>query len=330
MSWVAVAIAGAAVLNAAVSSNSAKKGAKAVESSSRAGISEQQAAREDFQRRTEPFRQVGLSAAVPLLQSLGIEIPADFTRSITPGQVVTEEAARLQDQIGDLDSQIANFQPRKRGQSATDHDAQRGDLIAQREALQGQLDQFTQAELTQAPQQAPQQAAPGLPESELARVNPLVSFLRDEGFEDIQESAAARGRLRSGGTLEDLTRFNTQLASTVVPQLQQQRFNQLFSVLGLGQNAAVGQGSAALSTASNIGNLLGQAGSARAAGQIAQGQAIGQGISDLTGVLGAQQAGLFSRPPSTVQGGSFNTGTQTDFATGAVSSPVPGTSGGGF
>lgn len=60
----------------------------------------------------------------------------------------------------------------------------------------------------------------------LEQVNPQVAFLRDEGFRDIQESAAAKGKLSSGGTLRDLARFNTQLASTVAPQLQQQAFEQ--------------------------------------------------------------------------------------------------------
>ena len=104
------------------------------------------------------------------------------------------------------------------------------------------------------------------PMAGLDEINPLVNFLRDQGFEQIQESAAAKGRLGAGDTVKDLTRFNTDLASTVVPQLQNQRFNQLFNVLGSGQNAAVGQGQAALNTGTNVSNLLGNKGAAEAAG----------------------------------------------------------------
>ena len=116
------------------------------------------------------------------------------------------------------------------------------------------------------------------PNQGLEQINPIVDFLRKEGFEDIQESAAAGGRLGAGGTLKDLTQFNTDLTSTIVPQLQNQRFNQLFNTLGLGQNAAAGQGSAALSTGSNISNILGQSGAAQAQGVIGSGNAAGQGI----------------------------------------------------
>ncbi len=139
----------------------------------------------------------------------------------------------------------------------------------------------------------------------IAEINPLVDFLRQEGFEDIQESAAARGALGSGGTLRDLTRFNTQLASTIAPQLQQQRFGQLFNLVGLGSNAAAGQGTAGLQTAGNIGNLLQSGGAARAGGILGQGQAITNTIGDIAGIAGGFQGGLFGQPGGAPVGG-FN------------------------
>jgi len=129
------------------------------------------------------------------------------------------------------------------------------------------------------------------PSQQLSEINPIVSFLRNEGFEDIQESAAAGGRLGAGGTLQDLVKFNTQLATTVAPQLQQQRFNQLFNLAGLGSSAAAGQGSAALQTAGNVGNLLGNIGQAKAQGAIAQGQITGQTIGNLANIAGQFAAG---------------------------------------
>lgn len=125
------------------------------------------------------------------------------------------------------------------------------------------------------------------PTQQLEEINPIVSFLRDQGFEQIQESAAARGRLGAGGTLEDLTRFNLDLSSTVAPQLQNQRFNQLFNVAGLGANVAAGQGTAGLQTASNIGNLFGSAGQAQAAGAAGQANAVTGTIQNIAGAAGA-------------------------------------------
>ena len=110
----------------------------------------------------------------------------------------------------------------------------------------------------------------------------LFDFLQKEGFEDIQESAAAQRRLGAGGTLKDLETYSQGLAS----QQQAQRFNQLFNLLGLGSNVAVGQGTAGIQTAQNIGQYLGGIGDAQAKGAIGQAQAIQQGISDVTGLIG--------------------------------------------
>jgi len=110
-----------------------------------------------------------------------------------------------------------------------------------------------------------------------------LNFRRQEGFEDIQESAAARGRLGAGGTLRDLTSFNTDLTST----LQNQRFNQLFNVLGLGQNAAAGVGSQAIQTGSNIGNLLGNKANIQGNAAINQGNVQAGMVQNLSGAFGA-------------------------------------------
>lgn len=194
---VAAAVIGAAVIGGVVSSQSAKKGAAATKGAAEAGISEQRAAREAFEQRTEPFRELGVTGAEQL-------------------------SSFLQD-----------------------------------------------------------------PNQQLEEINPIVSFLREQGFEQIQESAAARGRLGAGGTLRDLTRFDVGLTSTIVPQLQNQRFNQLFNVAGLGANVAAGQGTAALQTGTNIANLLGTAGQAQAAGAAGQAQAITGTLQNITGALGA-------------------------------------------
>jgi len=125
------------------------------------------------------------------------------------------------------------------------------------------------------------------PTQQLEQINPIVSFLRDQGFEQIQESAAARGRLGAGGTLQDLTKFNLDLSATVAPQLQNQRFNQLFNLSTLGANVAGGQGTAGLQTASNIGNLLGSSGQATAGGIQGTTGAILGGLQNVAGAAGA-------------------------------------------
>ena len=128
------------------------------------------------------------------------------------------------------------------------------------------------------------------PNQGLEEINPIVSFLRKQGFEDIQESAAAGGRLGAGGTLKDLTQFNSDLTSTVVPQLQNQRFNQLFNVAGMGQNAAAGQATGSLQTGNNISNLLGQQGQAQAQGAINSANTITNALNTGASAFGAYSA----------------------------------------
>lgn len=172
-------------------------------------------------------------------------------------------------------------------------------LESQRSDLQAQLQGLRDTD-------SARPAATGL--SQLEEINPLVSFLRDEGFDQIQESAAGRGRLGSGGTLKDLTKFNTNLASTIVPQLQNQKFNQLFNLLGLGANAATGQGTAALNTATNTSNLLGNTGQAGAVDAQNQGQLIGKLSETGAGIFGAAQGGAFTPPPQDPRFSQVNSG----------------------
>lgn len=137
----------------------------------------------------------------------------------------------------------------------------------------------------------------GDPLAGIEEINPVVSFLRDQGFQDIQESAAAKGRLGAGGTLQDLTEFNTNIAATVAPGLQQQKFNQLFNVLGLGQNAAAGQGTQALATGANVGNLQMASGQAQGNAAINRANAITNTLDQATGAFSATGGFKASTPP---------------------------------
>jgi len=242
--------------------DASKRASKQQTAGLQAGIDEQRAARQSFEQRTDPFRQLGLQAANPLSQMLGFG----------GGQPAAPRPQVFQDNEGEILS-LAE------GSNIPAHPT---------------LDRFGNKSPS-APGGVvipdPRPAEPIEPQAQQAGdpldINPIVKILRDEGFRDIQESAAARGRLGAGGTLRDLTKFNTQLATTVAPQLQQQKFNQLFNVLGLGANVASGQGTAALQTGSNISNLLGGIGQAQAGGTIGRANAITGGIQGAAGALGS-------------------------------------------
>ena len=218
---------------ARLETEAARQAAELQARSAEQAIAEQRAGREQFVQRTDPFRQVGLAASVPLLQELGIQIPEGLA-------------------------------------------AQYGGAIP-----------------TAAP--APEQVK-----------TPLYDFLMKESFEDIQESAAAQGRLRSGGTLQDLQARAAELASIEQQRaeqrqdvLKQQRFSNLFNLLGLGSNVATGQATAGLQSAGQIGGLLTQLGAAQAAGLTGAAGAAGRGIA---GAAGAGAQGLLGAAGATGAG----------------------------
>ena len=117
--------------------------------------------------------------------------------------------------------------------------------------------------------------------SEFVSQGPETAFERAEGFEDIQQSAAARGKLVSGETLGALTEFNV----GVNQRFRSQRFNELLSLANLGQSSAVGAANIGVRTGENISSLLTGRGDARAAGIVGRSSAIGTGINELGSFL---------------------------------------------
>lgn len=135
--------------------------------------------------------------------------------------------------------------------------------------------------------------------------SPLLQAQIRQGENAMLQNASATGGLRGGNMQAALAQFR--------PMMLQQAIDQQYSRLGgltslghmtsqnraqLGQSAAAGVGSAGLSSASNIGNLLAQQGAAQAGGAFGQARAwsaIPQAIG-----FGAQ-TGMFSSPGQNIQ-----------------------------
>ncbi len=118
-----------------------------------------------------------------------------------------------------------------------------------------------------------------------------TSFERSQGFEDIQQSAAAGGKLRSGETLGALTEFSAGLNE----RFRNSRFNRLLQLANLGQTSAAGQANIGVRTGENISSLLVGQGDVRAAGQVGRANAIGTGLNELGSFLGTLR-----RPPAPI------------------------------
>lgn len=155
------------------------------------------------------------------------------------------------------------------------------------------------------------------PNSAFSQGDEQYKFLVGEQNKAIEESSAAKGKLNSGGTLAEIARNtagnaaqysnnrfnqlmnlrqnnfsenmqNAGLASTLRDQLlrerlslQNNKYNQLRDLVGIGQNAAALQGSASSNATNAISQLLGDKANAFAAGQIGAANAKAQGLNNL-------------------------------------------------
>jgi hypothetical protein len=108
------------------------------------------------------------------------------------------------------------------------------------------------------------------------QATPGYQFRLDQGMQGVQNSAAARGGLLSGGTLKAIQKYGQDFASNEY----QNQFNRLNSMSSAGQNAAAGQGNAAQAFgAAQAQNTMG-AGNALASGIIGGANSMNQGVSN--------------------------------------------------
>ena len=117
--------------------------------------------------------------------------------------------------------------------------------------------------------------------------NPLFQIGLDNANRQTSQLAAARCRLSSGDTLQQLNQ-NALLTASPLIQQQKQSIGDLFSI---GRNAALNQGNILTGTAANQGNLLTGAAAAQAGGLIGAENARVQGQENLFN-LGGQLAGF--------------------------------------
>lgn len=110
--------------------------------------------------------------------------------------------------------------------------------------------------------------------------DPGFEFRREQGLRGVEARAASRGLLGSGGTLKDLTTFNSGLASQEFGDSYNRwntdrtnRFNRLSTLAGLGQTANTQVGNAGAATAGAISNNMTSLGNAQAGASIARGNA---------------------------------------------------------
>jgi len=137
-------------------------------------------------------------------------------------------------------------------------------------------------------------------QAEFVNNNPFFSGLRDQAVNSLFSNQAARGKLGSGGTAEELQKSFMNLGTGLIDRefnnltqganMRQAGINNLFNAVNMGQNSAAMTGNAGLQTGNQIANLLSGIGNAQAAGGIGAANARQQGLNNLF-QLGGQAFG---------------------------------------
>ena len=145
-----------------------------------------------------------------------------------------------------------------------------------------------------------QEALLGLsgPEAQAQAISQIESgsqfqSLVQQGEAGILANASATGGLRGGNVQGALGQFRPQMLNALI----QQQFQDLSSITSVGQASAAKQAAAGQATGANISNLYGQQGAAQAGAQIAQGNAWGSALGNVSNLFGQYKGFQAMRPP---------------------------------
>ena len=132
--------------------------------------------------------------------------------------------------------------------------------------------------------------------------DPSYQFAQQQGELGIRRAADATGTNLSGGTLKDLTQFNSGLAS----QQYGNYFNRLMGLSTMGANAAAGGATNATAASGAIGNTMQGVGQAQASGYVGGANALSSGIN--SGVSNSLLYNALNRNSSAYGGSNSATG----------------------
>ena len=127
------------------------------------------------------------------------------------------------------------------------------------------------------------EGAPGSPEDRYATamsrfyLSPDYRFRLNEGITALDRSAAARGKLMSGGQLKAITEFGQGLAASEYGNY----YNRLAGLSGIGQSATGNTAAAGAAAAPAIGRAVMEQGTARASGYTGKANAVTDALNNM-------------------------------------------------
>lgn len=164
-----------------------------------------------------------------------------------------------------------------RDEQARQYDQTRADWAPWREAGQGALNRLTAASTG---------------DMSGFYKDPAYDWQRSEGMRGIQQSAAARGGLKTGNALKTLLEYNQNMAKTSYGDW----WNRQAGLAGIGQNATAATAAAGQNAANNSSNALMAAGDARASGIMGAANGWSNAINSGVNNYMLAQGGFFGSP----------------------------------
>jgi len=308
MSWVAAAVAGSAVVGAVAQNQSAKSGANAMTNAANKSSDTQLNMFNQIRQDQSPWRETGTQALNNLASGMGLDgyypgvtTPLSFDQWASQNQAPTAGGGSGGNKFAPTmknNFSATSGMPLPKVLSDVSNKLDPIGLFGKKKKSALQVDpriQQYQDYLTNfKPGDRPQEATPlnyfnntfGIDDFEK---DPGYQFRMDEGTKAIENSAAARGGLLSGATLKAINKYGQDFASNEYGNAYNRfnndlstRFNRLASLSGFGQTAANTIDNAGMNTAARIGENQLQIGNARAASSIATGNAINNGLNNLS------------------------------------------------
>ncbi len=254
-------------------SSAISKAGNAEAAAANAGVAEQRAAREELRTLLAPYSKGGVPALDQLMAIAGLGQPEsiDWQAYVQNNPDALENWNAVRGTPSDtFGGDIAKF-----GEFHYNADGARRDLAP-----------FT----TQATSGADAQrdAISGIESS------PIFHALARQGEDAILQNSSATGGLRGGNVQGALGQFRPQMLN----QFIEQQYGRLGGIAQMGQQSAAGVGSSGITSATNISQLLANAGSARAGAALGQGNVWGGVVNSAAEGFGAfpgGAAGLFKR-----------------------------------
>lgn len=295
MSWIAVGVAGAAIVGGVVASDASQNAADTQAQGAKQASNTQLGMFQNTQANMAPWLQAGNLSLDKLQYLMGIGDPMSGARDVAAQAAGIKKPTMQDAEAEHLASHIKTF-----GKGYTvdsDMSAKNAQVKAIYDRMLGDYNQ----QLSTLPNMP---TTPGADFGSLTKpfslqdfqASPAYQFNLDEGTKALNKASAARGQYYAPATLQGIAKYSQGVASNEFQNAYSNYntnlnnvWNRLSTLSGGGQNAAANLGTNASQVAGQVGNNITGGANATAAGQVGAANALSGGASNAYNAYLTQQ-----------------------------------------